>query len=459
MQHSTNRPIGKKKYDVILLYESKVRELDSVVLLSAELKRRGFTTKVVNTFSYQVKRQKKIEAKVIVVPFLYDDLEIYEYIYRLCGKVEYIVNLRWEQIYSEQDEQDMNYFAYPKNNARKALHISWSEYLTALLIKSGVNKTDILTSGPIHMDFLREEFRAYFMSRRDIAAKYCLPLDYKWKLFVSSFSYTTLGKEELRRYEQTVSAETYEFLEVQCKSKAEILQWFEHSLQRDKEAIIIYRPHPAERNDTILEQMEKQYENFRVIREEAFRQWLVVVDEVYNWRSTCIADAYFCNKTSYILRPFPLKASRELPLMKGIKAVEKEEDFHRLGEGESDSAKIDYRIEQYYNRTDKPAFMTICDRIERILSERQCKQDIDYDVLLHSISFKQKVKETRGYFLYIRTILFLHQKGFSFSKKLNKKANVFINNIRNIVPDQEILKMENKMHVILERQNIEEDMH
>lgn len=447
--HNLKREISIEKYDVVLLYESKVRELDSVVLLSAELKRRGFSTKIVNIFSYQVKKQKKIETKVIVVPFLYDDLEIYEYVYKICGAVQCIVNLRWEQVFSSKDELNMNYFAYPKNYARKALHISWSDYLTELLVRSGTDRSNVLTAGAVHMDFLRKDFRTYFLSRYEMAKKYNLPDGNVWKLFVSSFSYTTLSKEELKRYEQSVSDETYEFLEVQVKSKEAIIQWFEHYLQKTKEDIVIYRPHPAERNDSKLIDLEKKYSNFRVIRDESFRQWLVVVDEVYNWRSTCIADAYFCGKKSYVLRPFKLKQSRELPLMNGMKFIENEEDFIQLKECGNRELENNKSIEKYYSKKESAAYIIICNQIENILLTEEQKQDIDYNDIISKVSLKQKIKETQVYFLYIRMILLFHKKGIHLIKKLDKKFDIFSNNLRNIVSYEEIIKMEDKILTIL----------
>lgn len=447
--HNLEKQTGTEKYDVVILYESKERELDSVVLLSAELKRRGFSAKIVNTFSYQVKKQKKIETKVIVVPFLYDNLEIYEYVYKICGDVQHIVNLRWEQIFSGKDELDMNYFAYPKNYAGKAMHISWSDYLTELLVRAGVEKSNILTAGAVHMDFLRKDFRTYFLSRNEMAKKYNLPDEKVWKLFVSSFSYTTLNKEELKRYEQTVSDETYEFLEVQIKSKEAIIQWFEHYLQKTKDDIVIYRPHPAERNDSKLIDLERKYPNFRIIRDESFRQWLVVVDEVYNWRSTCIADAYFCGKKSYILRPFKLKESRELPLMNGMKFIENEEDFIRLKECKDTEPENNKSIEKYYNKKETAAYIIICNQIENMLLTKEKKQSIDYSDIISKVSFKQKFKETQLYFLYIRMVFLFHKKGIHLIKKLDKKFDIFSNNLRNIVSYEEIIKMEDKILTIL----------
>ncbi len=450
VQNSSKKNVNIEKYDVLILYESKVRELDSVVLLSTELKRRGFSVNIVNSFSYQVKKHKLIDTRLIVVPFLYSDEDIYEYVYRICGRVPYIINLRWEQIYSSKDELDMDYFAYPKGYARNAMHISWSDYLTSLLVMSGVDKKNVITSGAVHMDFLRKEFSAYFLSRNEIAEKYNLPYNYTWKLFVSSFSYTTLNQEELRRYERMVSDETYEFLEAQIKSKKEILKWFEHLLQEGGDDIIIYRPHPAERNDSKLDELQKKYTNFRVIRDGSFRQWLVVVDEVYNWRSTCIADAYFCNKKSYVLRPCKLKESRELPLMKGIKYIEDEESFRLLKKYGNNELENNKSIEKYYCKKSTSAYISICDHIENVLLDKECEQNIDYDDILSKVTLKQKLKETHVYFLYVRIIMLLSRKGVHFFKRVNKKFDIFSNNLRNIVSYDEIVEMENRISAILD---------
>ena len=106
------------KFDYLILYEGKARELISVILLATELENRGYTVSIQNSFSHQIKRKQKLDAEVIIVPFLYSDYELYEYVYRVCGENQKIINLRWEQVYSINDVCNMDYFVYPKNQAK-----------------------------------------------------------------------------------------------------------------------------------------------------------------------------------------------------------------------------------------------------------------------------------------------------------------------------------------------------
>lgn len=105
-------------YDFLILYEGKVRELESICLLAAELENRGYKVKIINTFLYQVKRIKRINAKIVITPFLYTNSDINDYVLKICQNFNFIINLRWEQIFSVKNETDFNSWGYPKDEAK-----------------------------------------------------------------------------------------------------------------------------------------------------------------------------------------------------------------------------------------------------------------------------------------------------------------------------------------------------
>lgn len=90
--------------DFLLVYESKIRELESICLLSVLLEKRGYTTKMINVYSYAGLNNKKIDVNTIVIPFLYSNNDLAEYVFSICKSPVRVVNLRWEQIYSPENE-------------------------------------------------------------------------------------------------------------------------------------------------------------------------------------------------------------------------------------------------------------------------------------------------------------------------------------------------------------------
>ncbi|MBQ2982955.1 MAG: hypothetical protein IJD58_12700 [Lachnospiraceae bacterium] len=428
------------KFDYLILYEGKARELISVILLATELENRGYTVSIQNSFSHQIKRKQKLDAEVIIVPFLYSDYELYEYVYRVCGENQKIINLRWEQVYSINDECNMDYFGYPKNQAKKVYHMCWSEYLRELLIKSGVDESKAINVGPIQMDVFSDKFRDYFLDRDEMANKYNIDSSKKWNIFISSFSYATLSKKEINSYQENVSNTAAYFADMSIKSKHEILVWIERQLKNGD--IWIYRPHPAERDDNDIIELQEKYDNFCVIREEDIKQWLIVVDRVFNWRSTCLADAYFAKKETYILRPIKISDRDETGVMNNVEMIESYEKFAEIFN--DIIVKDVYRnVSNYYQKHDKYSYLLISDICEKIYKNELPSCAIDYKKILDSLNKKTKFKNTSLYYCYIAFVIkcsSLSQNNILF-KILKNKIRLLNNNIRNIVDKEEIHKI------------------
>lgn len=91
-----------KKYDYIIGYEHKHREVESICLLKAELESRGFSVFVYCIYDPGLFRYvRKYKAKVLIVPFGYDNSSFYKCV-RQAVDFDKVINLQWEQAIYKQ---------------------------------------------------------------------------------------------------------------------------------------------------------------------------------------------------------------------------------------------------------------------------------------------------------------------------------------------------------------------
>ena len=141
--------------DFLILYEHKVREIESVCLLKAELENRNYTVDIclshkINTWKYLYKKKPR----VIVVIALRKNDDLRYQVYRIGGKIRKIVNLQWEQIFSEKD------ISIPEDYAAKAVHLCWGEGRKEQLKTYGIENA--IVTGAIQMDFLSGKLKQYY---------------------------------------------------------------------------------------------------------------------------------------------------------------------------------------------------------------------------------------------------------------------------------------------------------
>ena len=439
--------------DILILYEGRARELESVCLIAVEMEKRGYKVVIRNTFSYQIYKTSKIQAKLVITPFLYNDCDIYDYVYRIAGKNTKIINLRWEQIYATVNERNPDYWGYPKGEAKKAFHVSWSDYLSELLEKAQVEPSNIINCGAIHLDFLTPAFHKYFMKKDEIGRIYNINPDYKWNLFISSFSYATLSMKEVKRLQKTVTDSAMEFANVSRESQMIILDWIEDRLKRKKNEIWIYRPHPAERNFERITHLERRYANFCVIRDFAVKQWIIVSDRIFNWISTSLADVYFANKNNYVLRPIEIMRSKDSGIMKGINFITSKEAFDAIFSDEQ-YMQMNANIKRYYKNIGIPIYKDFCNACEKVLNQGSSSAKINYNKILDSLTFQQRVKSSYIYYIYTYFIskMVNISEGNIGSRIFENKIKIYKNNLRNIASDEEIKQIKNRIRETLEEE-------
>ena len=118
--------------DVLILLESKERELEGACLLKEELKSRGYSVLVKSVYPNKESLPFKYNAKIVITPWAYNnnDMKLFTCFYK-NGNTK-ILNLHHEQ-YSGNNSENA---CLPKQQAKEIFHISWGEEFTKELLKT-----------------------------------------------------------------------------------------------------------------------------------------------------------------------------------------------------------------------------------------------------------------------------------------------------------------------------------
>lgn len=358
----------KREYDFIFVCESKVRELESCCLIGQELENRGYSVGIINWWMPQIYLDyEPVSAKVLMSHAVYKDESLNRELSYVKGKTK-VINMQWEQIYSEK-ELTSNVSPWKmEGNVKKVIHLSWGkENHDKLVNYDSIPEENIKVVGAVSMDFLNPKLNGYFLSREELYERYKIPTDKKVCLFISSFSLVDLPKI-------SQEPEFREFQELQVKSHREIIDWIDRLLNVKKDITFIYRPHPAEANNPAVLDLEKKYSNFRCIRDLSVKQWIITSDVIYNWFSTSISEVYFAKKTCYMLRPYDIRSEIECLILKDGNYITKYEEFIKTFDDIEPEFPIPERNIRYTycNNEDKLVYLNIADVAEETIVADCC---------------------------------------------------------------------------------------
>jgi len=351
--------------DFLILYEHTTRELENSCLLGEELKKRGYSVKVECIYSL---KRFLYRPKVLITPHLYDDNQVEDFAANIWGSVENIIDLQYEQVLSKKDIESNHHI--PKGAAVDSYHIAWGNDQYNRYKNSGISENNIRLTGSISMDLNHERFEDVFFTKNDISKIYNIPAEKEWILFISSFSLCNRSEEEIKRYEQKLKSIRI-LADISNKSRKEILKWLELSIIEFPDKIFIYRPHPAEKEESELKKIECKYCNFRIIPDYSMRQWAKVVERSYTWFSTSIVDYYYINKNCEILRPYKIPSDIDIPFMRNARTIQTFEEFYETLQQDYNEKefpiKSDNIIEYYGEFNDGHAYLRVADLCESAL--------------------------------------------------------------------------------------------
>lgn len=351
--------------DFLILYEHRARELENVCLIKCELEIRGYSVDILNIQDYNRLSYLFKGARVILTPALYDNTDFYYHVNTIVGKINKVVNLHWEQVLSDYWEELK--FHNPREKATYASHICWGEASHTRLTTIGVKNA--VKTGPIHFDFLRPEFKEYYLSKSELLNIHGIDAQKKIVLYISSFTLASMDESSIANSSKRLGTDMSDFHKSMLESKKETLKWIEQLLESKLCLEFIYRPHPNELSDESLKALERKYSNFRVISDHSVKQWILTSDKIFTWISTSIAESFFAGKYCGILRPIPFNPKLEPVIYKGAEHINTLSQFIKAVDMQEErSVSIDSKlIKEHYDYDNcMPSYIRVCNFLENV---------------------------------------------------------------------------------------------
>lgn len=359
----------RRRLDFLILYEHVVREYESILLLKAELERRGYTVAIGQLLdrkrlSYRTWRKPE----VLLSSCMYDDEAINSHVYNNVGVCNKVINLHWEQMLSDTQEEGA-WFNFG-GNAKRCIQTCWGKKTAERLIAHGMDAKNCPVTGAIMMDFLRPQFAGYFQSKAALCRAFGLDPDKKLLLYISSFGYASMTQQEVKELSDMAGEDFTGFARTNRESMATTLAWFDRYLSEHPDEQLVYRRHPSEWNSPALEALEQKHANFHVIFADSVRQWIVAADSILIWMSTAVAEVYFAGKSCHILRPQPIEHEFDPVIYKGAQVIATYEAFAAQAADSAAPFPIAREvIEGYFDRSDVPAYLRMADLCEQVYRE------------------------------------------------------------------------------------------
>ncbi len=439
--------------DVLLLYEHKVRELETIIALKLLLEKKKFTVEIccvyeLDTLKFLFSRKPRL----VVVPYLYSNNEIRDIVIRICGNVRKIVNLQWEQVYNGVSKTCKR---TPKETAALATHICWGEESKQRLLLSGI-KNAVITGAP-QLDFLKEKFNGYYLPSTEIRRLYQIDSEKKILLFISTFSYYSIKSDVIEQLRSLVDFDPDVFQKITIKSRDILFDWFIRFLNENQKYVLIYRPHPSEQRDEKLIDFAKHSERIFVISDYSVKQWITISDVVLNWYSTSGVEAFFAKVNCLYLRPVELPKENDYKMYENVCKIRKYEDMcdyiinkHKIDDYYM-THDIGKDISNYYLNDGSYAIENIASLISEMLMT-------EYYDLQVSIASKTKLPFIilKNRFKKICISIFLQNPSIALATigkipNIKKSLIDYENKRKNIASEIEIKNIEKKMKFFIDK--------
>ncbi|MCL2051455.1 MAG: hypothetical protein FWG91_06995 [Lachnospiraceae bacterium] len=428
--------------DFLFVYEIKNREIETIILLGEELKRRGYKVEYIHVLM-QRKLSRKEEINTILKFNLKSGMNtIIEYS-QLVKSFKHFVNLRFEQVFSNHAHKFADSL-YPHDCVKGLFHLCWGRAQYNELVERKITPDSLIMAGPIHMDFLRPAFSIFYKSKKELQEEYCLLENKSIFLFIESgFLSRREAEGVVSRYPESRLVETHDD---SLETFSIILLWIEKYLQSFPDTYFIYRPHPGKVDDMDISELKK-YENFREIKDYSIKQWILVSDIVATTTSTSIIEAYFAGKKCVVLRPKEIENRDDSPIYHNCESIKTLEDFLKINTETGQS--LDERVvKEFYDVDEKyPSFMRMCDALEKIYADK--RHIIDLDNL--KIGKNRLTVKNWGVKWYIKNKMIALQSitNISFGEKTDYMLKTLKTRKSYITSNDEIALISNKIRKIL----------
>lgn len=425
--------------------------MESIILLCLELESRGYTVDIRPCNGLGKKRI--VPADVLVVPYCRtcDDLKHWG---RFAKGSNTIINIQWEQVYTYDADAERPCKYDPVDNAKFAIHLCWSDSSRTRLIEGDILPENAIVTGPIHLDFYNlKNKKDFFKSKEEIGKLFSINPDKKWILFCSNFS-GIISEKEIRQRSNNNDAFASRY-QVEKSTKQAVLEWIQKFITDNPEYVFIYRPHPFEKSDLLLDQIKMSYSNFYVIDALSIRQWINAANYSLFWTSTSSVDAFFSKARHGILRPYHVSLSNDMVIFNGASFISTYKEFsdYLLSDNCKKYELQDSTVYKYYDvDTHKPSFMRIADYLENTLNEKITTHTDAFN-LSKKCSFKEKLSHTYIFDIYEILLAALSKTKFKsiYSKSgfLKQKIDDAYMRRRDFISDSQIKKEKERILKVL----------
>lgn len=361
-----------EKLDFLFLVEIPAREEKSYYLLCEELRRRGYSAEYLMPEEWSYRRISS-EVKVVIGNSLLGAGTVGEWVYATVGKIDRVVAMRWEQIppktklestYMWKDKRDMC------KTSKTINYMCWGKDFYEQSHEAGKDYKYLHLVGPVHMDFLRPAFRNSFIERKTLLNKYNIGVGKKILFFAASFCAVNYRKAEIDMSLRVRGKEkTDEKIKFDQETQKIVLDWFERFLEVHNDWVIIYRPHPELQESKLLYEFAKQHNSFHIIRDYTVQQWIVISDVVAMVNSTVIADALLAQIPTVILRPLEIPSFMDSMTYEDMDLIVDYDNFEKKVIHKEGNAIAN--IKKYYDFSDTPSYVRICDAFEKIYNSSE----------------------------------------------------------------------------------------
>lgn len=433
----------KDRVDFLFIYETKVREIESICLIAQELESRGYSVGIMDMWTPLVKGQKhKLSTEVLIVSAVYSDKSLYQLLSKIQGAAK-VLNLQWEQVYCERDITSPVSPWKMLGDTHKIAHISWGnvnyEKLTRI---DGIEAQLVKKVGHVGLDFLRPELRDFYLSREELFRESDIDANSKVCLFISSFSLVNLPENI---YEEELRV----FANVSLSSQDIVLQWIMKALEENEDITFVYRPHPAEAGNEKILNLQKKNKRFRVIRDYSVKQWIIASDVIYNWYSTSMAEIYAAGKSCFILRPEPMAEGFECLVLVNATVISTYEGFAASIEQENCNLPIPLEniTDNYDIDQDRMTYLRIVDICESLYKQQQGYLEYHETENDKRENARLRLKSSLVGKCLIRMKHFIHKNEISEEDKRNKEYQDYVVEMmkNNHMSEQEFITLEDKI--------------
>ena len=348
------------KIDFMFLYDSKVREFDSLILLKKTLDNLNYRSVIIpmhyNRYYYAI----KFQPKVILLPFFYSQTDGNYLIYKKLYPNTIFINIHSEQIYN----QDTKSIMMPTDEcSREVYHISWGSKFANELIKSKVKKSKIFITGSIRNDLI------YFKANEQ-------KLNVKNVLIPSSFGLSMMPRNYIENIEKIIEPNKLKKqIDFMAKSRVSFFRIIYSCSLTNSNLNFIIRPHPHVDVQNYIKVFLKDINqdqlplNIIIERKGSIYDFFNTGKKIICWHSTTALEGTLMKKEVAILAPEKFPKFMEMDYFKFFEIKTNEEQVNEFLFNRITNELLDNYIKKIYFKVDGKSHERLARVLEKLTIE------------------------------------------------------------------------------------------